>query len=164
MGINRIKGSTDVLAEVNASEQLEVSVENEPTIKIKAGEKVKITDGTDDADVITLENSSTNLDGLKGIVGAVVAHGRIGDADAHPLKMDRPSGDSLSTTGWRLATNTFLNTIADGGNVLMRAKSKTSDGGNIANNVTGCVIVINLNYVWNSVASRWEPMKQPAIV
>lgn len=42
-----------------------------------------------------------------------------------------------------------------------RLRCKSSDGNNINNTTKGCQIVINLNYVWDSVNENWVPMTQP---
>lgn len=85
MVLIRIKGSGDNLAEVNASKQLEVSVENFPS--------------------------------------------------------------------------SYTAKCRDGAGVAFITKD--SDGADINNSQTGCQIVINLNYVWDSANNKWVPMTQP---
>lgn len=49
---------------------------------------VKITDGTDVADVITNTDDSTNIDGVNGLVGSNILYARIDADTVKPLRMD----------------------------------------------------------------------------
>lgn len=62
-------------------------------------QKTKITDGTDDADVETVVDSTTNMDGKKGVVVNAVLYGRVSDTQFLPLKVD-PSTQSIQTVAY----------------------------------------------------------------
>jgi|GEM_PF-1359086 hypothetical protein len=50
--------------------------------------KVYVTDGTDDADVVSNSGSTDNLDGTNGLVTAAALYGRVGDTSVKPIKQD----------------------------------------------------------------------------
>lgn len=49
---------------------------------------VRLTDGTDDVDVITNTDDSTNIDGVNGLVGSSILYARIDGDKIKPLRMD----------------------------------------------------------------------------
>ena len=140
--------------------------------------RVLITDGTDDADVATLAALADNLDGLKGLVTAAVLFGREDGDNVSPVHVSTaynlsceirsastpatvmlPNADDIGTTNAGLVA-IARNYGFDGTN-FDRLRCRTSDGGDQNNTTVGCQIVINLNYVWDSVNTKWVPMTQP---
>lgn len=59
-----------------------------PSVSVSSGTKVQITDGTDDADVYPIADTTDNLDGLKGVVTAAGMYGRITSAAVRPIQLD----------------------------------------------------------------------------
>jgi len=120
---------------------------------------VKISDGTEIADIETVTSSTVpNLDEKKGLVTNAVLAARISDTIIRTMHGGYPN-DGLGNSKNCLFTHSRLATF--NGATWDRARSKTSDGSDINNSTVGCQIVINLNYVWDSVNEKWVPMTQP---
>ncbi|MHA1330406.1 MAG: hypothetical protein ACTSR2_04935 [Candidatus Hodarchaeales archaeon] len=120
---------------------------------------VKISDGTEIADIETTSTKTDNLDEKTCLVTNAILHARYSDSAVYPVRVLSLSADAQGTSVYAMLTssyNMFFNeTNWD------RARSKTSDGSDINNSTVGCQIVINLNYVWDSVNEKWVPMTQP---
>jgi len=126
---------------------------------------VKISDGTEIAEVfdgtnykslsVILNDGTENIKVLPYIssdisstVNALVCNAIIGAYD----------GSQHRLVGMDDATNRNLNIrIREGGDT---AEVETTDGGDITNSQKA-LLVINLNYVWDSVNEKWVPMTQP---
>ena len=78
-GFQQVTDGTEILL-INA----DGSINTTPV----AGSKIIITDGTDDADVVTNADDDTNLDGLNGLVTSNVNYGRIDADTVKPIRID----------------------------------------------------------------------------
>ena len=84
---NRMQGSTDGYQFVRPI-GIYNSAGNELDITAGGDLKTIITDGTDDADVVTNAATTDNLDGTKGLVTASVIYGRLSDTTVRPVDVD----------------------------------------------------------------------------